>query len=107
MTHGLVATARSRWISTGAVLSVLAALLPVTIVAVAPPAAAATNTVTLNLVNARTVGNVTEGDPIAAGKKFTWIITADDTGDPTQAVADCVPSAANPDPLRDTSGDAP
>ena len=83
----------------------LAAFLPVTVVVLAPPAAAATNTVTLNLVNARSTGNVVKGDPIASGKKFTWLITADDTGDPNQAVADCVPSASNPDPLRDTSSD--
>jgi hypothetical protein len=106
MAHGVVATAHSRWTSIAAILSVLAALLPVTVLVAAPPAAAAANDLTISIVSARDVGTVHKGDPIAPTKKYTWLITADDTGNPKDTTANCVPSGGNPDPLRDTSSDA-
>lgn len=87
-----------------AVLGVVAAMLPAVASGVTVSAAAATNDLTIRPVNARSVLALVKGDPIPAGTHYTWLITSDDVGDPTQAVTDCVPGAdgsSSPDPLRD------
>jgi hypothetical protein len=109
MTHGDVSAHRSRWLSIAAVLSVLAALLPVTALVVAQPAAADSPDLTIHLVNARSVGSAAagnrlrEGDPIDPAKHYTWLITSDDTGNPNDSLEHCLPAPAgsNADPLRD------
>jgi hypothetical protein len=101
MTLGGVATARLRWLPIAVALSFLAALLPIAALTVAPPAAAATNDLRINLVNARSVGDVVKGAAIDPAKTYTWLITGDDVGNPGQSPDECVPSSANPDPLRD------
>jgi hypothetical protein len=108
MTHHVVATTRSRWLPIVTVLSFLAALLPMTaltVVTSASPAAAVPNDLTISLVNARSINDLVEGHAIDSAKAYTWLITSDDTGDPTvsaQSIAACVPSLTNPDPLHDS-----
>ena len=102
MTHGR--TARTRSLFTATVLVAATVLVPVTLTVTAQVATAdPSNDVTVQPVNARSVSNLVKSAPIDPAKKYTWLITEDDTGDPGQAIADCVPSAANANPLRDTA----
>jgi hypothetical protein len=74
-------------------------LLPLASYAVvaALPAAAATPTegsITLKVDSARTVGpapEIQKGDPVT---HYRWLITADDVGNPRDAMANCLPSRA-------------
>jgi hypothetical protein len=106
---------RVRLTSVVTVLALLAALLPALALATAPPAHAATNDLTINPVNARSVGTLVAGQSIAANYK--WLITSDDVGNPNDSIANCVPGAGAVDPakpgncqwpsVRGTSGHVP
>jgi SdrD B-like domain len=60
-----------------------------------PAAAAATpGEITLRVRSARTVGpapEIQQGDPVTA---YHWLVTADDVGDPHDALANCLPARA-------------
>ncbi|MDQ1645210.1 MAG: hypothetical protein QOJ50_1394, partial [Cryptosporangiaceae bacterium] len=73
-------------------------LLPITssLLVIAAPAAAApsTGSVTLRVESARTVGappEIQKGDQIT---NYKWLVTADDVGNPHDALQNCLPSRA-------------
>jgi hypothetical protein len=81
---------RSRrwWAATVTMFLTLAGLVTMPTVASAAPG---TGSVTLNVVSARDSGDVHEGDAVTA---YKWMITADDVGDPHDAMANCLPPRA-------------
>ena len=121
---------RVRLTSIVTVLAMVVTLLPALAIVTAPAAQAATNALTINAVNARTVGDLLAGQPITHAyatatdpnpppvpANYKWLITSDDVGDPNDAIADCVPGAGAVDPakpgncqwpsIRGTSGNVP
>ncbi len=95
-------------------IAVLLALLPaVTTTVVAPAAAASFPDLKIQVVSARASGSVHAGDPLPSTAKYTWLITADDVGDPSQAIADCqassptYPDTCNWPSIRQTPGAIP
>jgi hypothetical protein len=69
---------------------VLLALLPaVTTSVVAPAAAAGFADLKIQVVSARASGSVQAGEALPTTAKYSWLITADDVGDPSQPIAEC------------------
>jgi hypothetical protein len=75
----------------------VAGLLPIAATIGVPPTAAAAaidGSITLRVQSARTVGAkpaIQQGDPV---KAYHWLITADDVGNPHDAMENCLPSRA-------------
>ncbi|MBM0227731.1 carboxypeptidase-like regulatory domain-containing protein [Micromonospora sp. ATA51] len=79
-----------RWFVSASVLLLVGFVVP------PGPAAAepTTGAITLQVVSARTVGpapQIQQGDPVT---DYRWLITADDTGDPHDALEHCLPARA-------------
>jgi hypothetical protein len=69
-------------------------LLGSIVVSALPASAATTGAITLRVQSARTVGpppEIQQGDAVTA---YQWLITADDVGNPHDALANCLPSRA-------------
>lgn len=71
------------------VLAILLGLVPLVSLAVAAPATAASGDLLIRVVNARSVGTLVENQAIPSGTHYTWLITADNVGNPKQAIARC------------------
>jgi hypothetical protein len=81
-------------------VAMVAALLPALALAAAPAAQAApSNDLTVTLVNARSVAALVDGAAIPTSAAFKWLITADDTGNPADTAANCVPAKGGADPV--------
>jgi hypothetical protein len=77
------------------VAAMIAALIPVLGVAASTPAQAVTgNQLKIQVVTGRAIGSLKSGDDIDPAATYTWLITSDDVGDPTQDIAAC--QATNP-----------
>lgn len=71
------------------VLAILLGLIPLVTLTVAAPANAAPGDLLIQVVNARNAGALVANQAIPAGTHYTWLITADDAGNPKQAIAKC------------------
>src|SRR5690349_5903668 len=95
--HGSLGGVRmSRRVPRRWLVAALAGLLPVVgclVALVVPANAAATEgSITLQVQSARTVGappEIQQGDPVT---NYRWLITADDVGDPHDALEHCLPA---------------